>query len=152
MSYGNEMAENSWIGQAVYNLSRTLDSKNEDYRIDGEFSNFEYAAELAGLNVTDVMLTQLGIKLGRLKGLADDPNNESRLDTVKDLAGYAILFYAYSLRAQEPEGERGGYAEPELVPHAPDDVARMPGDALEYDEDEDECQCSFCEEARRQYG
>ena len=86
-----------WIGRALLELNEVLESKNADYKIDGEFSNFEMAADLAGLTVEEVILTQIGIKLGRLKGLPDDPRNESRLDTIKDLAGYAVILYAYSL-------------------------------------------------------
>ncbi len=97
--------ETSYITLALDDLYSVLSMKNEDYRIDGEFSNFEHAAEvvlsLTGNPITpdDVMAAQIGIKLGRLKGLPDDPNNESRLDTLKDLAGYAIILYAFSLRA-----------------------------------------------------
>ena len=94
---------NSWIRQAIYGLSLTLDAKNEDYRIDGEFSNFEYAGQLAGVHPMDVIVTQVGIKLGRLKGLPKDPNNEARLDTFKDLAGYAVILYAYALSQVDDE-------------------------------------------------
>lgn len=88
----------SYIKKALESLDFTLTSKNEDYRIDGEFSNFDYAAQVSGyLSPQEVMLTQIGIKLGRLQGLPRDPNNESRLDTLKDLAGYAIILYAHAL-------------------------------------------------------
>jgi hypothetical protein len=86
-------------------LEATLQSKNEDYRIDSEFSNFEFAADVAGLLPEDVLTIQVGIKLGRLKGLQEDPNNESRLDTLKDLAGYAIIFYAHALAAADEASE-----------------------------------------------
>lgn len=87
----------SYIQRATEELSETLSSKNQDYRIDGEFSNFEYAAQLAALSTDRVILAQVGIKLGRLEGLQSTPNNESRLDTLKDLAGYAIILYAHAL-------------------------------------------------------
>jgi hypothetical protein len=87
----------SWIDRAILELNATLAAKNEDYRIDGEFSNFEMAATVADTTVDKVMLTQIAIKLGRLKGLSDHPMNESRLDTYKDLAGYAVILYAYAL-------------------------------------------------------
>jgi hypothetical protein len=93
----------SYIEDAIIELERTLSSKNSDYRIDGEFSNFEQAAKTArqitGVQFTadEVIATQIGIKLGRLEGLPPEPNNESRLDTLKDLAGYAIILYAYTL-------------------------------------------------------
>lgn len=87
----------SWIEASIEELRDTLAGKNEDYRIDGEFSNFEFAAKMAGLDTQDVMLTQIGIKVGRLMGLKDDPNNESYKDSVKDLAGYALILYGYLL-------------------------------------------------------
>lgn len=89
-------SDDSFITAALDSLDRTLQAKNKDYRIEGEFSNFEFAAEVAEVEVVEVMLTQIAIKLGRLKGLPDDPHNESRLDTIKDLAGYAVILYAYA--------------------------------------------------------
>lgn len=92
------MPRTEWMNEALERLSATLVSKNADYSIDGgEFSNFEYAAHMSEMPVDKVMLAQIGIKVGRLKGLPDDPSNESRLDTIKDLAGYAVILYAYSL-------------------------------------------------------
>lgn len=112
----------SWINRAVAELQLTLEGKNQDYRINGEFSNFEFAGINSGIEPDTVMLTQLFIKLGRLKGLNKNPNNETRLDTYKDLAGYAIILYAYALSREEREGQRGGHAEPELVLDSWDDV------------------------------
>lgn len=85
----------SAIERSLDEMCMILNSKNADYRIDGEFSNFEFAADIAGLNVVDVMLIQIGIKLGRLKGAEGDYNNESAADTIRDLAGYAIILNAY---------------------------------------------------------
>ena len=100
----------SWIEGALEGLRLTLASKNEDYRIDGEFSNFEYAAKVSGVNTIDIIMGQLAIKLGRLKGMAGKPyvNHESALDTYKDLAGYAIIAYAHELMASNGAGS-GGY-------------------------------------------
>lgn len=95
----------SYIDRAINSLTATLASKNSDYKIDGEFSNFEFAGQVAGIHPIDVIGTQIGIKLGRLKGLAENPNNEARLDTVKDLAGYAIILYAYSLAQADTNKE-----------------------------------------------
>lgn len=91
------LSEHSWIKEALGRLDATLASKNEDYKIAGEFSNFEFAGQVAGVHPLDVMVTQIGIKLGRLKGLAESPNNEARLDSFKDLAGYAVILYGYAL-------------------------------------------------------
>lgn len=93
----------SYVQRAIEELAETLQSKNEDYRIGGEFSNFEYAAEIAASSTTQVMLTQIGIKVGRLVGLSDSPNNESFKDSVKDLAGYAVILYAYLTSKSEDE-------------------------------------------------
>ena len=90
----------SYIEYAISDLHDTLKSKNADYRIDGEFSNFEFAAEVAGIETVDAIATQVGIKLGRIKGLSD-PNNEALLDSYKDLAGYAIILYAHALSLQD---------------------------------------------------
>lgn len=90
---------NSYIEDAIGDLKRTLASKNGDYRIDGEFSNFEFVSEVVGGDVVDAILTQIAIKLGRIKGLrsSGQVNNESIQDTYKDLAGYAVILHAYSL-------------------------------------------------------
>lgn len=89
----------SYIEAAIKELSKTLTSKNEDYRIgDGEFSNFEFAAHVTGSTAKAVILNQLAIKLGRIKGAGEEGfNNESLMDSFKDLAGYAIILYAYEL-------------------------------------------------------
>jgi hypothetical protein len=97
---------NSWIEVAVYELLATLASKNQDYRIDGEFSNFEHTAALVDTTPENVMLTQVGIKIGRLNGLRRSgatPNHEGLLDTCKDLAGYAIILYAYAMSNAKAE-------------------------------------------------
>jgi hypothetical protein len=94
---------NSWIQAALTDLGHTLASKNHDYKIDGEFSNFEYAAELSGSDVLGVMMTQIGIKLGRLKGLPEEVYNEPKIDTYADLAGYAVILYAYVMSQHTPE-------------------------------------------------
>jgi hypothetical protein len=93
----------SYTEKALADLADTLAKKNADYKINGEFSNFSYAADVVGggMSADAVMLTQIGIKLGRLQGLPDDPMNESRLDTYKDLAGYAIILYAYALSVED---------------------------------------------------
>jgi len=87
------------IRHAVYELLDVLSSKNKDYSSGGDFWNFEFAAEFAGdLTTHDVIMSQLGIKVGRIKTLLereDMPENEPLLDSFKDLAGYAIILYAY---------------------------------------------------------
>lgn len=85
---------------ALEDLGVTLGQKNSDYKIDGEFSNFEFAGQAAGIPPRRVMMAQVGIKLGRIQGILSSTrtiNNESLLDSFKDLAGYAVILYAYEL-------------------------------------------------------
>jgi hypothetical protein len=98
-----KLTSDSMITEALNSLSATLDTKNSDYKMDSnEFSNFYFAADVAGISASEVMLAQIGIKIGRIKGLTADPskdvNHESLLDTYQDLAGYAILLYALKLK------------------------------------------------------
>jgi len=90
------------IGLALDNLKRTLQTKNSDYKLNSEFSNFYFAADVAGTSAHDVILGQIGIKIGRIKGLlqknGDDINHEALLDSYQDLAGYAIILYALKLK------------------------------------------------------
>jgi len=93
------------IGRALDNLKRTLQAKNNDYRVDSnEFSNFYFAADVADIDPSSVMLAQIGIKIGRIKGLTSaepegrDVNYEALLDSYQDLAGYAIILYALKLK------------------------------------------------------
>lgn len=79
-------------------LARTLQGKNNDYRVDGEFSNFERAADFASTAPIKVMMTQIAIKYTRIQGgLRSDEsfNYESLKDSLLDLAGYAVIAHAY---------------------------------------------------------
>lgn len=93
------MAEFSYMEAALEELQSVLVERNRDYKIDGEFSNFEFAARVADLLPEDVMVSQLAIKLGRIKGLKAKGyvNQDALLDSYKDLAGYATILFAYSL-------------------------------------------------------
>src|SRR5690606_18588604 len=105
-SSSQQESESSFIGMALTDLGSVLSQKNSDYKIDGEFSNFEYAAEISGSDTLGVIMTQIGIKLGRLKGLPEEVYNESKLDTFKDLAGYAVILYAYALKIEEESWQK----------------------------------------------
>lgn len=102
----------SWTGSALERLGRTLHSKRSDYSVDDEFGNFEGAAGAASIKVEDVMLAQVGIKLGRIKNLrdaGDSPHYEPLLDSYKDLAGYAVLAYAHALKQVGSEGNEESF-------------------------------------------
>ena len=75
------------------------DKKNSDYATaENPFSNFEEAAEFAGVTVDQVFATLIGIKEARLKELTSSgkqPNNESIQDTRLDAAVYAVLRASY---------------------------------------------------------
>ena len=93
-----------WIPEALDEMHWILAGKNADYRLGGEFSNFEYAAHAAGITPAHVMIAQIGIKLGRLIGLTQsngDVNNESIADTIKDLHGYAAILHAWSMKTEK---------------------------------------------------
>lgn len=82
------------IDSAANELACTLRGKNRDYAPTTEFSNFEEAAKLAGVEVMQSILLQIGIKYSRLMSLAGGdgkPNFESVRDTLMDLAGYSVI-------------------------------------------------------------
>lgn len=101
--------ERLWIPEALSEMSYVLQGKNADYRLGGEFSNFEYAAHAAGISPAHVMIAQIGIKLGRLIGLTQssgDPNNEAVADTIMDLHGYAAILHAWSMKGEAERRDR----------------------------------------------
>jgi hypothetical protein len=97
------MAKSPKFKMLLHEMGELHDLKNNDYAQDGNpFSNFEEAAEFAkGFTGVDAVFAVLiGIKAARLRELTRSgktPNNESVVDTRKDLAMYAALWAAYSL-------------------------------------------------------
>lgn len=92
--------EFSFIELALDELGMVLTKKNSDYKVtSGEFSNFSFASDVSGVSSQDIMLAQIGIKIGRIRGLlnglSEETNFESLEDSIKDLAGYAVILYAY---------------------------------------------------------
>jgi hypothetical protein len=94
---------NSYIQASAETLAEVLSSKNHDYAPTGEFSNFEKAAEIAGIEPIDVMVAQAAIKMTRIQSIMGKPQAyaESMADSLLDLAGYALIAHAY-LSANEP--------------------------------------------------
>ena len=80
--------------------------KAADYAEDDNvFSNFEYAAQAAGITVEQVFLVLIGVKIARLGQLIGNdklPNNESKDDSVLDGMNYFGLMKAY-MRSQRPD-------------------------------------------------
>jgi hypothetical protein len=87
----------SWIQASAKTLAETLSSKNSDYAPTGEFSNFERAAEVAGIGPMQVITAQAAIKMTRIESLTNhgDYNHESLSDSFLDLAGYALIAHAW---------------------------------------------------------
>lgn len=87
------------IDEALKELARTLTHKRHDYANDSDpFSNFSDAARVAGITTKESIMSQIGIKLARLKNLESqegEPKNEPIADSALDLAGYAVILYAY---------------------------------------------------------
>lgn len=80
----------------------TLDKKGNDYASDkNPFSNFTNTATVCQIPVEKVFTVMMCIKINRIVELIGHPaTNESILDSVKDLAGYAALLDNY-LRSKE---------------------------------------------------
>ena len=82
-----------------------VEGKAHDYaELDNVFSNFEFAAQAAGITVEQVFLTLIGIKSARLKQLITnekEPNYEGIDDTLLDLMNYSGLLKAYRRENRE---------------------------------------------------
>ena len=90
--------------------------KNDDYAENDPYDNFTFAARLAERfddPVDKVFVTLIGIKLCRLAVLTRKgkgaPNNESILDTRRDLAVYAAIWCSMSIECDTiPESQNVG--------------------------------------------
>lgn len=91
-----------------------VEAKAHDYAEDDNvFSNFEFAAQVAGVRPEQVFAVLLGVKvarLGQLIGQGKEPNFESIDDTLLDTMNYAGLLKAY-LRKQSKVSVRQAYEE-----------------------------------------
>jgi len=75
-----------------------LIKKNNDYaKQDDVFSNFKLISEITGLNIKQVFMVFISVKIARLKELfsGKEPKNESIEDTLIDLVNYTELLYIY---------------------------------------------------------
>lgn len=86
---------------ALKELAELHDKKSLDYADTSNgnwYTNFEEAAATAGIDVEEVFMALIGVKLARLRELKKKgltPQNESVQDSRKDLANYSILMYSY---------------------------------------------------------
>ena len=99
------MADNPRFDRFIEIAQETHRTKNHDYAEDSNpYSNFEFAAQYAGVPVNTVFDVMIGIKQARLLVLrrGKSPQNESLQDSEKDLAIYAMLRASYNL-PEQPE-------------------------------------------------
>lgn len=87
----------SYIEAAALEALRVMKNKNEDYAPTTEFSNFEKAAEFAGVTVDEAISVMIGIKMTRAEALADgrEVNNEALDDTLMDWQNYINILRAW---------------------------------------------------------
>lgn len=116
---------NSYIQASAEALAETLASKNQDYAPTGEFSNFETAADVAGISVLQLITAQIAIKMTRIKTLraATSVSNEPLKDSFLDLAGYATIGHAWLSYVEEPTSDTPAPIEDrEIIRNSADDA------------------------------
>ena len=91
--------------ESLEKLKKLHESKNEDYASkDNPFMNFELATAILTYFYSDAdkaFVWPIANKLGRLGNLLSkksSPNHESVLDSLDDIACYALLWKAYIMR------------------------------------------------------
>lgn len=77
----------------VQRMRDTMLSKGDDYSGDDRLSNFKLGGAIIGLSGSKQCLSLISTKVARLGQLIDGkhPNNESKADTLLDLANYTVL-------------------------------------------------------------
>ena len=102
------MAVNPRFNALLARMQEIHDRKNHDYAAgDNPYSNFEAAADSAGVSVDAVFAVLMGIKQARIKEITSSnkpPNNESLQDSRLDLAVYAALRASYFEVVDLPNG------------------------------------------------
>ena len=86
-------------------MERLVATKAHDYAKDENvFSNFEFAADVAGVSVEQEFAVMIATKVARLRELLGGkvPNHESIDDTLLDLANYAALCLAWRRQQEGP--------------------------------------------------
>lgn len=75
-------------------MYKTILDKGDDYANEDRLSNFKATAAICGIKPEQVALVMIAIKvarLGVLLGKDVEPLNEPLIDSVLDLANYAVL-------------------------------------------------------------
>lgn len=95
---GKYKANNPDFQKLLEKITILHNKKSNDYAQNNDYySNFKFAAFVAGVTVDQVFRVMLGIKLARLKELKSGktPNFESIQDTIDDLANYSCIYASY---------------------------------------------------------
>lgn len=93
------MAHNPYFQQVLAEMQSLHEKKNHDYaHDDNPYSNFEEAAQEAGVSVDTVFKVMIGIKSARIRELeaaGKTPTNESLADSYFDRLMYSALQISY---------------------------------------------------------
>ncbi len=123
------------IYQAFAEALDLVEAKAHDYAEDDNvFSNFEFAAQVAGVTTEQVFAVLLGVKVARLGQLIGNdklPNFESIGDTLLDTMNYAGLLKAYMEQEAEITTIREAYETAEM--DAEDALAIQVGEETAWD-------------------
>ena len=91
----NKIEQIERFDKMVLQMRNVLFKKGDDYANEDRLSNFKLAGAICGLNAELNCLSLIATKVARLGVLLKDkskkPSNESVMDSVMDLANYALL-------------------------------------------------------------
>lgn len=93
----------NFLKQYGEKLLQTITRKSQDYADEDPLSNFQQAANLAGISTEQSIINLVGIKVSRIQNLVNSqspPNFESLSDSRLDLIGYLILWEYYQQSSQ----------------------------------------------------
>lgn len=85
------------IHKVLDELGDLLTERGQEYSGDSHtFWNFEEGASLASMTVEAIFLARLAEKIARVAAQVKGGSlDEGLLDTMRDIAGYAVLYLAY---------------------------------------------------------
>ena len=103
--------------EELINLMRhTLFSKGDDYANEDRLSNFKQSGAISGSDAKQIALSMIAVKVSRIGNLfkSSQPKNESIMDSVLDLANYAVLLHMILGESKETKPE------PKVIGKRPD--------------------------------